>query len=117
MARNPRAAAQRATAKAVREHRTQLSKSVTSRAIAVRENYLRGVLNGTIPEPPAGSKERHSLARAAAKAAWGKADPAYEAAWSKFWYHNKDNWNSETSRYDDPDMEREEDEDYEGDEE
>jgi hypothetical protein len=61
-------------------------------------------MNGTIPEP----KDKRTLARAAGKAAWGKGDPAYEGAFSKYWYHDKDHWNSETNQYDYPGDEYEE---------
>jgi hypothetical protein len=91
MARNPRAAAQRATAKAVREKRAQLPTSFKTRAKATRESYLQGVLNGSIPRPEKRSAEGNSLASAAGKARWGKADKVYEAAFKGYWYHNKAN--------------------------
>jgi hypothetical protein len=109
MARNPRAAAQRATARAVRERRTQLPSQVTSRAIATRTDYLQGVLDGRIAQPT----DTRSLARAAGKASWGKADPRYEAAWAKFWYHVKENYTPGEGYNPDEEETREESEDEE----
>lgn len=117
MARNPRSRAQRQTAARVRQFRETkqyekvLPKSITSRAIRTREDYLQGVLSGQIPEPASGSDEEKSLASAASKARWGKADPRYEAAWSKFWYHHRESSNpNEDEEYRDDDGDDEDEE-------
>ena len=85
---NPRAAQQRATAKAVRERRTQLPKSTTGRARLAPHLYIEGVANGTIAEPAKGSPESKLLARAASLSYHHKADPAYLAAFQQYFYHD-----------------------------
>lgn len=99
MARNPRAAAQRATARAVREHRTQLPASINRGVQLARRDYADRVMRGEEPDPQQGSLEARNLASLAGKARWGKADPAYETAFAKYWYHLRDESREEDEEY------------------
>jgi hypothetical protein len=48
-------------------------RAAQTRIQRARENYVEGVLNGTIAAPEKGSAEANSLAALASKARWGKA--------------------------------------------
>lgn len=100
MARRPENRSGRANARAIAQGRAHLPASITNRAKAVRKDYLQRVLDGDIPRPPKRSKEGDSLAAAASKARWGKADPRYEGAFKDYWYHGK-NADKELSSGDD----------------
>jgi hypothetical protein len=54
------------------------------------ERYAYDVMSGAEPMPAAGTPEANQLARMAAWGSRGKADPHFEAAFSQYWYHNKD---------------------------
>lgn len=79
-------AARRAARASAKGHTRVLPRSFTRRSRELNEAYVQGVFNGQIQEPPIGSLEGKTLARAAAKARWNKADPQYEAAFNKYWY-------------------------------
>ena len=59
-------------------------------------------MKGRLPRPEKRSAEGDSLASAAGKARWGKADSRYEAAFKGYWYHNKTNA-SDADRYEEGD--------------
>jgi hypothetical protein len=84
-----RRAAQRATAKAVREHRRILPSRITSRARRASELYAKAVMRGDEPRPEPGSLEARALARWASLARWHKADPAYLKAFQEYFYHDE----------------------------
>ena len=121
MARNPRAAAQRATARAVREQRTRLPVSINRGYQQARMDWAHAVMRGDIPMPAPGTMEAKNLASLAGKASWGKADPAFERAFSKYWYHHKEqNMGPDADRYeegDESDADYEDDADYDSGEE
>jgi hypothetical protein len=81
--------AQRENVKARAEGRLRLE-NVTHRARQARRDYADRVIAGTEPMPEMGSKESKNLASLASKASRGKADPRYEKAFAKFWYHKND---------------------------
>lgn len=112
-----RRAAQRATAKAVRQARShgaryqpRVSRETRAAVRAGEISYVNAVLEGRLPEPAPGSPEAKQLARYASYGSRGKADPRFEAAFSKYWYHKKDKGN-EADVEDEADYEDEEDED------
>jgi hypothetical protein len=79
------------TARATRGKRIgRQERAGITRVQRARERYLEGVLNGSIPEPEPGTAEARSLARMASLARWGRADPRYQRAWSKYFYHIDD---------------------------
>ena len=91
-----RRAAQRATAARVHgrgKYTPVIPRSTRAAVRAARESYAKDVLAGREPYPPNGSREAKNLASLASKARWGKADAAYEAAFSKYWYHKEDEKN------------------------
>jgi hypothetical protein len=55
-----------------------------------RVDYANSVLNGQNPMPAKGSAESKNLASLASFASRGRADPRFEAAFSRYWYHNKE---------------------------
>lgn len=54
-----------------------------------RVDYANRVIAGDEPMPAAGTAEANNLASMASFAAWGRADPRFEAAFSRYWYHLK----------------------------
>lgn len=85
-----RRAAQRATAKAVKERRRQLPQETTGRARRAPIEHARAILRGDIsePTPDKHSAESRTLASLASKARWGKA-PAEFAAFEKHFYKKR----------------------------
>lgn len=103
MAQSPaeKRAARRRTAKYVRELRearkehkppppSLLGKRITGASRRAQESYARDVLSGRVREPEKDSPEGKQLARMASLSKYGKADAAFQDAWAKFWYHDKD---------------------------
>lgn len=93
---NPRAQAQRATAKRVREARPKgakyrpiLPRSIRAPSKQAQADYAYSVLNGETPYPPKNSAEGHQLARMASFSSKGKADPAFYAAFQQYFYHDE----------------------------
>lgn len=84
-----RRAAQRATARAVRENRRQLPSRITNPARRANEQYARDVLAGREPRPEYKSLEGHGLARWASFSKYSKADPAYLKAFQDYFYHDE----------------------------
>lgn len=88
--------AQRATAARVREKKAGgkytpvVPRSTRAAVRAGREAYANAVIAGQIDYPEKRSREANNLASLASKASWGKADPRYEAAFSRYWYHKSD---------------------------
>lgn len=85
--------AQRSTARNVakgRNYAPVIPRGTRAGVRAARESYARDVIAGREPYPPKGSKEGKNLASLAAKARHGKADPAFEKAFSRYWYHKED---------------------------
>jgi hypothetical protein len=82
--------AQRATAKAVKENRAQLPKAVTKPQARARTVNALEMLSGKRPMPEPGTWEAKEAARQASLSRYGKADPRFEAAFKKYWYHFKD---------------------------
>lgn len=102
--------AQRETAARVQAGRRDkyvpgLSRAIRAPTRAARESYANDVIAGREPYPPKGSREGNNLASLASKARHGKADPAYEKAFSRYWYHIKDEAPSEADIEDSADRE------------
>lgn len=57
---------------------------------AARQDYATRVMNGQEPMPEPGTREANNLASMASFGAHGQADPRFEAAFSRYWYHFKD---------------------------
>ena|SRR5271166_5757085 len=100
MAANPRAKAQRATAKAVRVQRAAkaahrpiphiLPRAFTAPSRQARIDYGYRVINGQDALPAMGTPEARQLASLASSARWGKADPVFLSAFQQFFYHDED---------------------------
>lgn len=112
--RDPRALnrARRAARASARGEKRVLPKAFTTRAIAAPQEYVRKVYSGQIPEPAAGTSESRLLGRYASYARWSKADPGYEKAFNKYWYHVNDG-NDDADRYEEGDATDESFEDQE----
>ena len=87
----------RANARAIARGGSHLPRSITSRALQTRRDYMNNVMEGKIPMPAPGTPEARSLARAAALAKENRlkgthpgADPRWEGAFKHYWYHNKE---------------------------
>jgi hypothetical protein len=109
-AQRARARAQRATAARVRTRTRILPKAFTAPSKQAQINYARAVLRGDIARPSRESPEGRQLARMASLASWQKVDPAFEQAFSEYWYHKEgDSLNeNEDIDYDDLDADDEE---------
>jgi hypothetical protein len=90
----------RDVARAVRERRQILPSSLTARAKAAPAGYGERVLAGTESMPAPGTPEARTLARLGSLGRWGKADPAFYAAFAQYFYHTDEN---DTSDYEDED--------------
>lgn len=113
--------AQRETAKAVRQARQtgqkyqpRISRATRSAVRQGQINYAQRVLDGTEKEPAKGTPQSKELARVAGWSAAGKADPRFEAAFAKHWYHFKDDAKNEADVEDEADYD---DEDYDDEDE
>jgi hypothetical protein len=95
--------ARRAARASARGEKRVLPKAFTKRAIAAPREYVEAVYSGRIPEPAAGTAESRLLGRYASYARWSKADPGYEAAFAKYWYHVNDG-NNDADRYEEGDV-------------
>lgn len=112
--------AQRATAQRVRgvgKYTPVIPRSTRAAVRAGREAYARDVIAGREPYPPKNSPEGRNLASLAGKARWGKADPVYERAFSRYWYHKNDEKNNDADVEDNADYESDTDSDDEDSEE
>jgi len=97
MARNPRAAAQRATAARVRANRDLniwqreriLAEACTRRAAQANRAYADRLMAGREALPAKGSLEGKNLARLAALADQGKIDGKY-LYFQDYWYHTRE---------------------------
>jgi len=89
-----RRAAQRATARAVREYRqtgayaSRLPSATPRAARAGRTEYLDRMVDNPSQRPPKDSPEGKSLGRAAGLARWNKGDPRY-LVFKDYWYKDK----------------------------
>lgn len=95
MARNPRAAAQRATAARVREARKAgiryekvVPSSFRAAADKARTNFADSILSGDTAKPAKDSREGRSLAALASHAAHGRAPERFKE-FEEYWYHTK----------------------------
>lgn len=93
---NPRAAAQRATAKRVREARQRggryrpVSPSAARKAVARSQvEYATAVANGDEPMPAPGTPEARQLARMGSLSRWHKADPRFYDMFKQYFYHDE----------------------------
>lgn len=92
-----RRAAQRRTARIVRQNRelrreqqTRITDlNIRQAVFAARNDYGMRVMNGQEPMPAPGTLEARNLASLASFSAHGQADPRFEAAFSRYWYHFK----------------------------
>lgn len=113
-AQRARARAQRATAVRVRNRTRILPKSITGPSRKAQIEYVQAVQRGDISEPAPGTPEARQLARWASYARWNKADPTFEARFSKYFYHGKEqNFGPDADRYEEgntSDIEDDEDE-------
>jgi hypothetical protein len=114
-----RRAAQRATAARLREaretgrpYRRVVPRAITARSWQAQEQYARDVISGKEPEPAKGTPESRQLARMASYARWGKADPAFYEAFSKYFYkiegRREDEDEDVDEYYDEPEEDEEE---------
>src|ERR1700744_1179089 len=78
-----------------------------NRARQLRHEVLQKALTDKSVEAQIDTNE---LARQAGYARWGKADPRYEQAWSKYWYHDKDNSGPDSESFEDRYFDEDEDE-------
>jgi hypothetical protein len=93
-----RRAAQRRTARIVRanrelrrEQQTRITDLGVRQAVwNARVNWANNVMSGREPMPAPGTAEAKNLASLASYSAHGQADPRFEAAFSRYWYHFKD---------------------------
>lgn len=118
--RNPRAAAQRRTAKLVREQRAArkehrpvpkiLPPSFSREYRRQLVNYANAVADGNQPYPEKGTAESKQLARMASFARWNKADPRYYDLFKQYFYHDE-------RRQSESDADIEDEADYEEEEE
>jgi hypothetical protein len=109
-AQRARARAQRATAARVRTRTRILPKAFTAPSKQAQIDYAYAVMRGDIARPAQNTPEARQLAHMAALASWQKADPAFEQAFSEYWYHKEgDSLNEdEDIDYDDMDADDEE---------
>lgn len=117
---NPRAAAQRRTARQVaaqreaRAHGRQvpriLPKAITAPSRQAQIDYANAVLRGDEPYPSKNSAEGRQLARMASLARWQKAPPEFEQAFSQYWYHKEGEALNEEDEIDYDDLDEQEEE-------
>lgn len=121
-----RRAAQRRTARIVRQNRELAREQQTRivdlnirrRVFQARQDYAMRVMRGQEPMPAQGTLEAKNLASIASFSAHGQADPRFEAAFSRYWYHFKKDVETEEDIEDiiDDEIEDEEIADSEGEE-
>lgn len=121
-----RRAAQRRTARIVRQNRELAREQQTRivdlnirrRVFQARQDYAMRVMRGQEPMPTQGTLEAKNLASIASFSAHGQADPRFEAAFSRYWYHFKKDVETEEDIEDiiDDEIEDEEIADSEGEE-
>lgn len=93
-----RRAAQRRTARIVRQNRALrreqqtriVDLNIRQAVFQARASYAADVMAGREPMPAPGSAESKNLAAMASYASRGQADPRFEAAFSRYWYHFKE---------------------------
>lgn len=93
-----RRAAQRRTARIVRQNRALrreqqtriVDLNIRQAVFQARASYAADVMAGREPMPVPGSAESKNLAAMASYASRGQADPRFEAAFSRYWYHFKE---------------------------
>jgi hypothetical protein len=74
-----------------REQQTRILDSNVRQAVFnARVNWANDVMSGREPMPAPGTAEAKNLASLASYASRGQADPRFEAAFSRYWYHNKE---------------------------
>lgn len=82
---------QRANRNLRREQQTRvIDLNIRQAVFQARVNYANDVMSGREPMPAPGSAEAKNLASLASYSAYGLADPRFEAAFSRYWYHFKD---------------------------
>lgn len=82
---------QRANRDLRREQQTRvIDLNIRQAVFQARVNYANDVMSGREPMPAPGSAEAKNLASLASFSAHGLADPRFEAAFSRYWYHFKD---------------------------
>lgn len=106
---NPRARVQRRLAKQIKTKSYERSPQL-NRSRQIRHELLQAELAN-----PTGRISDNEKARQASYASRGQADPRYEEAWSKHWYHNKEQPTSgnEADRYEEGDENDTDDEESE----
>jgi hypothetical protein len=74
-----------------REQQTRIIDTNVHQAVwNARVSWANDVMSGREPMPAPGSAEAKNLASLASYASRGKADPRFEAAFSRYWYHFKE---------------------------
>lgn len=82
---------QRANRDLRREQQTRvIDLNIRQAVFTARTNYGMRVMNGQEPMPAPGTLEAKNLASLASFSAHGLADPRFEAAFSRYWYHFRD---------------------------
>ena len=105
---------------AVRRVRRTLAKQIKTKSYKPSPEFKQArqlrhkILQAELANPTGRVSDKEKAAQAS-WAAHGMADSRYEAAWSKYWYHNKERSSSESDENDEQDY-RDDNEDEEGDE-
>jgi len=74
-----------------REQQTRIVDTGVRQAVwNARVNWANDVMSGREPMPAPGTAEAKNLASLASYSAHGQADPRFEAAFSRYWYHFKE---------------------------
>jgi hypothetical protein len=82
---------QRANRAVKREQQTRIVDLNVRQAVwNARVNWANDVMSGREPMPAPGTAEAKNLASLASYSANGQADPRFEAAFSRYWYHFKE---------------------------
>jgi hypothetical protein len=104
---------QRANRQVSRERQTrQIDLGIRQAVFNARVNWANDVMSGRIAMPEPGTLEAKNLASLASYSAHGQADPRFEAAFSRYWYHFKEA-QSQADAYEENDEMFPEEDDYE----
>jgi hypothetical protein len=97
-----------------REQQTRIIDSNVRQAVFnARVNWANDVMSGREPMPAPGTAEAKNLASLASYASRGQADPRFEAAFSRYWYHFKEAQTPADEEYDESEDIDDEDSDSE----
>lgn len=101
---------QRANRAVAREQQIRITNVNVRQAVwNARVSWANDVMSGREPMPAPGTAEAKNLASLASYSAHGQADPRFEAAFSRYWYHFKDAPEQEINEEEIPEDEEDED--------